>query len=525
MDIMEARNLVTARETAANGNWLVPTMNGAVRLEKPPLPTWAAAAVMILSGGTDSLALLRLPNAAAATMLVLFSYALARHLGRGRDRALALGTAASLAMNLLVMEAGRRATWDIFCHAFMLGAIWLLARVLTGEKKASWPPVAAGLLLGLSFMSKGPVAFFAMLAPFLIAYAAVFGMTPFLENKRGLGVAFLTCFLAGAAWPLAVYLIHPESLLAVTAKESGAWVNKHVKSWWFYIQQFYLYAGIFIVPASAGIAAAFRRRLVPESHAGTWRLALVWLAAGLVLLSIVPEKKARYMLPLMVPLSIVTGSLVADAWKRVCRDGRPLPAWTRLHGAMLFLFGLALAAALPCFIGATPLTLTLSLVMATLGAGGLRAIPTPSAPSRVMRQLSIHTLALAAFATLVFFHFYPRFIIANPEYRPLRAADLAAMPADTTVFQLHGGIVDLVYVWDLRHGVREWNKNEAARLLAQDKPFFVISKGPAESRLLRELGPVSLEVIGLYDYKKSRPRKDKIELTLVRPAPGNRNTP
>lgn len=44
-DIMESRNIVTAREMVSDGNWLVPTMNGELRLEKPPLPTWVAAVV------------------------------------------------------------------------------------------------------------------------------------------------------------------------------------------------------------------------------------------------------------------------------------------------------------------------------------------------------------------------------------------------------------------------------------------------------------------------------------------------
>jgi len=44
-DIMESRNIVTAREMVEEGNWLVPTMNGELRLEKPPLPTWVAAIV------------------------------------------------------------------------------------------------------------------------------------------------------------------------------------------------------------------------------------------------------------------------------------------------------------------------------------------------------------------------------------------------------------------------------------------------------------------------------------------------
>lgn len=42
-DIMESRNLVTAHEMIEYDNWLVPTMNGELRLEKPPLPTWVAA--------------------------------------------------------------------------------------------------------------------------------------------------------------------------------------------------------------------------------------------------------------------------------------------------------------------------------------------------------------------------------------------------------------------------------------------------------------------------------------------------
>ena len=48
-DIMESRNIVTAREMVYDHNWLVPTMNGELRLEKPPLPTWIAAVVEVIS--------------------------------------------------------------------------------------------------------------------------------------------------------------------------------------------------------------------------------------------------------------------------------------------------------------------------------------------------------------------------------------------------------------------------------------------------------------------------------------------
>ena len=71
-DIMEARNMVTAREMVHDGNWLVPTMNGDLRLEKPPLPTWLTAVAEMIS--PDNLALQRAMAGFAAILLVAFFY-------------------------------------------------------------------------------------------------------------------------------------------------------------------------------------------------------------------------------------------------------------------------------------------------------------------------------------------------------------------------------------------------------------------------------------------------------------------
>lgn len=40
---MEARNFNSAREMINHNNWVLTTMNGEARYEKPPLPTWLAA--------------------------------------------------------------------------------------------------------------------------------------------------------------------------------------------------------------------------------------------------------------------------------------------------------------------------------------------------------------------------------------------------------------------------------------------------------------------------------------------------
>ena len=43
VDIMEARNFLSARDMVENGNWIFTTMNNLPRYEKPPMPTWFSA--------------------------------------------------------------------------------------------------------------------------------------------------------------------------------------------------------------------------------------------------------------------------------------------------------------------------------------------------------------------------------------------------------------------------------------------------------------------------------------------------
>lgn len=123
-DIMESRNLVTAHEMIEYDNWLVPTMNGELRLEKPPLPTWVAAGIEYLQ--PDNISLQRAAAGIMATMMAFFLYFLA--LALSGNRLLALLSALVLATSFNVIMAGRVATWDIYCHSFMLGAIFFFYR-------------------------------------------------------------------------------------------------------------------------------------------------------------------------------------------------------------------------------------------------------------------------------------------------------------------------------------------------------------------------------------------------------------
>ncbi|UOQ73044.1 ArnT family glycosyltransferase [Hymenobacter cellulosilyticus] len=176
--LMEARNFVAAREMAAGGSWLLPTMNGELRLAKPPLPTWAVAAVLRLSPGTTDPGLLRLPAAGMTLLLVLFFWGLARELTRNAPaEAQAPGRTAWLATlvlgsSLLIITVGREGQWDIFSTSLAVGSLWLLTRGWNRPGPAYASFLGGGVLLGAVVLSKGPVSLYAVVLPFVAAYAS-----------------------------------------------------------------------------------------------------------------------------------------------------------------------------------------------------------------------------------------------------------------------------------------------------------------------------------------------------------------
>lgn len=301
-DIMECRNLVTAREIANGGNWLLPTMNGGLRLEKPPLPTWIAAAVESVT--PDNLSAQRAMAGLAACVWTLFVYLFALEFLKGKtDDDEKLRTDYAFLSTLLfltcynVVLMGRTATWDIYCHAFMMGGIYFLWRGLY-EDSHTWRWMSlAGLMMGLSFLSKGPVSFYALLLPFLVS--VLLFRRPDMHHKGGpLAVMIVLCLALSSWWYIYLLSAYPEITRHVMHQESSSWADHNVRSWWYY-WRFFAETGIWTPLMLAALAVPYWNRRLKLRR--SYLFMIMWVVASWVLLSCMPEKKYRYLLPMMVP--------------------------------------------------------------------------------------------------------------------------------------------------------------------------------------------------------------------------------
>lgn len=300
VNIMEARNFITAREMVQDGNWLLTTMNAAPRYEKPPLPTWLTA-VSGLIFGFKSLFAMRLPAALVTLLMLYFFYRFLPKLQITQKQAFLAGLV--LASSFYIVFMGRNGQWDIFTHGFMMVAIYYLWNFFSSSEKLWKTAFLAGLFLAFSIMSKGPVSLYALLLPFLIAYAVVYKFKNLRIKWKPLLFMILLALILGSWWFVYVRLADPVAFLEITTREATRWASYNVRPFYYY-WSFFTQTGIWTIPTFVALLYPYLKNRV--SNLKAYKFTLFWTLAAVVLLSIIPEKKSRYLLPVLIPMAMNT---------------------------------------------------------------------------------------------------------------------------------------------------------------------------------------------------------------------------
>lgn len=298
-NIMETRNLITAREMVANNDWIFTTLNGYSRYEKPPLPTWITA-VFGSIWGFDSMFILRLPAALVTLVLVYFFYRLLKAFNLSAMQS--LNASLILITSFYIFFAGRDNQWDIYCHAFMMVSIYYLHKTFTAEGSGYKNVLLSGLFFGCSFLSKGPVSPYALFLPFLLSYFLVY------KNYSGKNIKYLVAVLIigliiGLSWPMYVRHFDTNHFTVVTQQEASRWAGYNTRPFYYY-WSFFTQSGIWTVPAFTALLYPYMKTRVENLQA--YRFSFFWTIFSVILLSIIPEKKSRYLLPVLIPLAINT---------------------------------------------------------------------------------------------------------------------------------------------------------------------------------------------------------------------------
>jgi 4-amino-4-deoxy-L-arabinose transferase-like glycosyltransferase len=423
----EPRNAACSLAMWSSGDWIVPSFNGRLRVEKPALVNWLHLAGFAVAGPNETGA--RLGSAVLTLATCLMTWRIALILFRP-DVAAWAGVV--LATCLWTGITGRAATPDAPLACFTTLALWLFVRAgrTAGPDGLRWRdgPVrlslnsAAGIgaACGLAILTKGPVG---LVLP--LAGLGLFAWWQAVADPGRDGPRVRRLFHSAVdAWrglrPLvitgAALAVAAPWYAAVTARTEGEWLREfflvhnvgrfaapmegHSGLTLFYYPLVIL-VGLFpwsMASALVGWHAVAAVRTTGQASPGM-RLLLAWLAAWILPFSLAGTKLPGYVWPAYSALACCIGLFLAD-WIRT--PARTTDAWMRVAWAFLIVSGVGLGIGLPLVVHhIAPGGEWLGLVGLIPLAGGLFAWASQSLSSRRAATAAWAATACASVAILV----------------------------------------------------------------------------------------------------------------------------
>lgn len=412
ISIMEARNFNVAKEMLTDGNWFLTTMNAIPRYEKPPLPAWITSA--FISFDLNSVFLYRIPTSIIAALGLIFIYYLIKILGNTKQ--IALMSALILGSSFYYIVIRFEAPSDTYTHVFLIGSLLFMMRAIKNKQYLILNSCIAILFLGLSVLSKGPVSLYALYLPFIIAYFVVYKNT-----KQNHLINFICLILGlglGAIWYIYVRIEDPAVFTKIASKETSNWSSYNVRPFYYY-WSFFIQSGVWTIPALLSLFYPYFKAKVIDKK--LYQFSWLWTALVVVLLSVIPEKKSRYLVPVLIPLALNTAQIIhyqikAKQLDKVSKIGM------KFHYLLLLIIGISVIT-VPYFIEVRTTEFWIwyyCLVLLMFGFGA--AIFFNYSPLKLKKLFSA-TLVLITIITSVGMYGI-KFLQQNENYRTLSEANL-----------------------------------------------------------------------------------------------------
>jgi 4-amino-4-deoxy-L-arabinose transferase len=336
----EPRYGEVAREVYENGSFLVMHLCGAVYPDKPPLLFWLSGLGGWMTGWSEWA--LRVPSLLATGLTAWMVVVLARRWWGEVEARWAPVIFLTLAM---VTEVGGRLQIDPLLMVLCVGALVVGTTPTTDPRRRTWALLAAGLMVGLGALTKGPVAFINV---GLVAVAwRLFAPSDEERVPVGRWVWPAVVFLAVAPaliWALAAAMAEPKLFEALFFDQHLGRVTKadrHPGPIWKHLERLPLMLLPWTLVVWYGIVASWRQwkdRAKSDVDLGLIRAAL-WLGVLVLFYSIIPPKRDIYLLSAYPAAAL----LAARALAQRIREGR-LERWVGwVTAAIIGLIGITLS--------------------------------------------------------------------------------------------------------------------------------------------------------------------------------------
>ncbi len=306
---------VTAREMLQSGDWIVPTYNGDVRLQKTPLNYWLVAITSRITGSTDELSV-RLPSCFFAVFLAAgIMYFVSRWLGFRTGVLATLVWATTMAV-IRYSRTGRPEMSLTCCVAIALMSFYS-AVIETNRKRQVALMLVFWVSFSLAMLAKGPAPLPLIGAPLFCWF--LFGRKWKLIPKLLPVAGTIIFLLVVLPWPVLVIYRLTQALgetnvLAFWKTEFvSRFMGEHAsggKPVYYYLTYMFSFMLPWVAFVPMALAAPFFKVWGPKRRAMLY--VWLWAVGNVVVMSISGGKRMHYILPAMPAMAILTGIILED---------------------------------------------------------------------------------------------------------------------------------------------------------------------------------------------------------------------
>ena len=424
-DSNEAFYAETPREMIASGDYVNPTFNYHVRLNKPPLSYWIVVPFYKFLGVSETSE--RLPIVLAAMVMIGTAFGLGRVLFSVDAGLLA---AIGLAASPRFLMFSRRIMIDFYLAMFMALALFMFVLAQKRPERRRLYLLLMYACIGLGVITKGPVA--AALPAIVLAIYFTFGRRLSDLRRMMLPTGLLVVALIVLPWYLAIYFQHGWGHIENFIIKDN--LSRYMQPIWgphrgifFYlpvvIGDFFPWS-VFLLPlcwvALQRLWPSIREKARPASverrRWDDYALLLIWIAVIVAFFSLSRSKEDLYVLPIYPAAAALVGSSLSRWF-----GGKQFPQQSVLRWTTFCLAAIIVAAAAVILFlfdtSAQPYRLAGTLLVGSVGIiGGITA-----AGGTILKKTRLAILTTALTVIACNWVFVLRTLPDFERYRPVRA--------------------------------------------------------------------------------------------------------
>ena len=319
-----------------------------------------------------------------------------------------------------------------------------------------------------------------------------------------LSVMVIITLLISLWWPLMIWFSHPDFSAMVAQQESSAWINRSTHPFYHY-WSFPVQSGVWTILAVIALWFPYAKKRI--DHFGNYSFLAFWTISSVILLSLFPEKKERYLLPVLIPLAMMVACYtryLIEAFNEKFTTKSDLIIF-QVNTIIMLMVSSMIPVALFVYLKETGKPAFGTLILSAFLFWGLTCLFVISLLRKKILLLWYAMCGIVLALCLVLMPWAPEISVTNPNFHPYQELRHREDLKNANFYfngEIPGKFIEVI--WNSGHEIKSWDPWKNPQLPGRLPILFLSYQDPTTVLPADILSHYQIEVIGHFDSNPTK---------------------